>query len=539
MYVLDVSVDSIKCPWCDVTKSRRGLACHVVKAHGRSVEELCVVLFHGGVRPKCCCGCKTELAFAGWTATNRGFNDYVRGHNGFTPDARLAAVEASTAHRRIHGSWNKGLTKETHDVIAKSAARSSATLREGHASGRIVAWQQGLTKSTSSSLMKLSTTQAQRHAAGLARVWTTGLTKETSSKVAAAGRRISASKMLSIDEVVRRFESVDGFTLLDPTQYEGVNRRMDVECDACGHVMRRTVKWITARPMCMSCSPRSHGQRELFEFVRSLDVGHVVEDARDVITPLELDVWVPAHRFAVEFNGLWWHDEHARGRDYHNGKTRTCRDNDVRLMHVFEDEWRDRRPIVESMIRARLGRVTSHHDARKFSVEHVSGSDHAIVEFMNENHIDGHVQADDSFVLVDGSGVMRAAATFRVPRRKSAWHTDAANPVELVRFATCRDTCVRGALGRLTTARKRMSNCTIVSYVDLRHGTGASYDAVGFRPATCPVTSTPRFWWTDHVKRWNRLKFKADKVRGMTEQDVADEAGVVRIFGCTNRRLVL
>ena len=71
----------------------------------------------------------------------------------------------------------------------------------------------------------------------------------------------------------------------------------------------------------------------------------------------------------------------------------------------------------------------------------------------------------------------------------------------------------------------------LITYVDTRHGTGDSYKKAGF---TVFGKTTQRFWWTDFRNRFDRFSIRADKSRGMTEAEVAKEAGVTRIYGCQN-----
>lgn len=77
----------------------------------------------------------------------------------------------------------------------------------------------------------------------------------------------------------------------------------------------------------------------------------------------------------------------------------------------------------------------------------------------------------------------------------------------------------------------------MMTYVDSRVGSGVGYKLAGWSPDG--TTGSPRFWWTDMVDRYNRFKYKADASRNMTQQDIANEAGVSQIFGCLNSRWVI
>jgi hypothetical protein len=50
----------------------------------------------------------------------------------------------------------------------------------------------------------------------------------------------------------------------------------------------------------------SSTQLEIYNFVKQLDNTAILND-RSVITPLELDIWLPNKKIAIEYNGTFWH----------------------------------------------------------------------------------------------------------------------------------------------------------------------------------------------------------------------------------------
>ena len=67
-------------------------------------------------------------------------------------------------------------------------------------------------------------------------------------------------------------------------------------------------------------------------------------------------------------------------------------------------------------------------------------------------------------------------------------------------------------------------------------GDGRGYAACGMVLAG---RTPPRFWWTDMNRRYDRFKFRADRSRGLSEAQVADNAGVEKVWGCPNLVYVL
>lgn len=335
------------------------------------------------------------------------------------------------------------------------------------------------------------------------------------------------------NNAVERINTFEHLNVIDASAYRTMyGLDIHVECLKCGH------KWwdcynTLRNGFCRGCSVRSKPELEISQFIDSIEGISVVRNTRTIISPLELDVYVPELKLAVEFNGIYWHSEKAgTPNNYHDQKMRRCLEKGIMLLQFFEDEWWHKRNIVESMIMHRLGRSTRRVFARKTSVVEVHSKQRQ--EFFARNHIDGDVPATKAWGL-ELDGELVSVISVRQPKHKKY-----NNAIEIARFASVLGTVVPGALGRLMVRVCEFSNdmniSQIVTYVDLRHGTGRGYEGVGFR---LDHLTPPRFWWTDFKQRYDRFKFKADKENNLTQEQVAKTAGVWRIFGCSNALYIM
>lgn len=151
----------------------------------------------------------------------------------------------------------------------------------------------------------------------------------------------------------------------------------------------------------------SEVQSSVADFVRSIYAGEILENCRpefmrgDSGKSQELDIYLPDASLAIEVNGTYWHSEQAgKGKYYHFDKSKLCRENNVRLIHVWEHEWYDdrKRPILESIIRSALG-LSKRIYARKLKVEYRPSS--SMREFYDTNNIQGFRGGEFSICLVD------------------------------------------------------------------------------------------------------------------------------------------
>ena len=482
---------------------------------------------------------------APWKGWKDGFSTYLRGHNArvstcFSDPSVIESMKASRALSREAGSWrvwNSGLTKETSESLRTASDKKSKTLATKYSSGEIVPWQRGHTKLTSESVARQAITKIRKFSSGELRQWNAGLTKETSRSLAAAARKVSesyrareAGRRLSVEEVAQRVEGL-GFRI----DADGYSSRkgwgLTVTHLECGTQQVRSLYSLESGA-CVKCdNMTSTGQKEIEEFVRSL-VPEVETSTRRVISPQEIDVWVPSKNFGIEFNGLYWHSEKFLEKDYHDKKSRAARSVGAEIFHVFEDEWREKRHIIESMIASRLGHIQKSLGARSCRLAILSRDTRQ--EFFNQSHIDGDTQASIAWGLYDGE-VLVSALSLREP-----FHGKWKGWFEVARFATLPGRSIPGALGRLTAAARDHARSAgksgLMTYVDTRLGLGKSYATVGYQEIE---TTAPRFWWTDFRRRFNRFSVRANKADGLTERDNAAARGVVKIWGCSNKILTL
>ena len=92
----------------------------------------------------------------------------------------------------------------------------------------------------------------------------------------------------------------------------------------------------------------SRAEQEVADFIKSLDVD-IKQSDRTLISPLELDIIIPDHNIAIEFNGLYWHSYGLNNTNYNQGdlkynknrhvkKTEACENKNFQLFHIFENE---------------------------------------------------------------------------------------------------------------------------------------------------------------------------------------------------------
>jgi len=97
--------------------------------------------------------------------------------------------------------------------------------------------------------------------------------------------------------------------------------------------------------------PYSLAEKEVVEYIQSLGIENIIENTYSIISPLELDIYLPDYNVAIEYDGLYWHSDLYKEPDFHIRKTEMCEFKGIRLIHVFENEWVNNREWVQSQIK--------------------------------------------------------------------------------------------------------------------------------------------------------------------------------------------
>ena len=133
---------------------------------------------------------------------------------------------------------------------------------------------------------------------------------------------------------------------------------------------------------------------------------------RSIISPKELDFYIPDYHLALEINDIRTHNstnspyQSPKERNYHYHKSLACEQKGVRLIHIWEYEWKNsrQRPILESIILGACNKAKTIY-ARKCQVEVRESSQ--MKDFFEKNNIQGFRGGKFAICLVyEGEVVM-------------------------------------------------------------------------------------------------------------------------------------
>jgi G:T-mismatch repair DNA endonuclease (very short patch repair protein) len=265
----------------------------------------------------------------------------------------------------------------------------------------------------------------------------------------------------------------------------------------------------------------------------------VDKNNRNLIHPLEVDLYIPEQKIAIEINGLYWHSEvHGqKHKSYHLNKLESCEKLGIRLVQVFDDEWKSKRDIVEAKLLSMVGLSSNKVYARNCVVKEIDTSVKS--EFLNKYHI----QADDKSKIKIGlyhEDSLVAVMTFG-DLRSALGAKKELGSYELIRFCSSCNV-IGGASKLLSYFIKNHNPNKIISYADRRFTTTTKpnlYDKLGF---TLKSKTKPNYWYTkDFSKKLHRYNFTKGRLvkefganPDMSETDIMYGLGYDKVWDCGN-----
>lgn len=308
---------------------------------------------------------------------------------------------------------------------------------------------------------------------------------------------------------------------------------MRIVCQSHGEFWQTPGNHFHQEQNCPACANTcSKGESELFDFVLSLGV-EAEKRNRKIIPPYELDVFIPSRNIAIEYHGLHWHADDMGGTSLKT-KWQLCQEKGIRLIQIFEDEWLTRRHVVEDLLRASLG-LREVKNARTLTTKIITKEE--AKSFLEQWHIAGYARSELHFALCDEENIVSVLTTAK-PRFGN-------EDLEIVRFAS---SChVRGGFRKLFSLALETTNPqSVVSFADLRFGTGNTYADAGFNDMG--ITQAD-YWWFKGQERLTRYKTQKHRLKvdkrfsefykdDLTEREICTAAGYRKITGIGHRKFI-
>lgn len=285
---------------------------------------------------------------------------------------------------------------------------------------------------------------------------------------------------------------------------------------------------------CLKCNPignNSNFEQEVLGFISNIYTGPISSKFK-YHRKYEIDVYLPELNIGIECNGLWWHSEEYKENDYHIKKSNFFKDLGIKIIHIWEDDWKLKSEIVKSRLKNVIGMTENRIYARSCEIDFVSPRESN--DFLEQNHIQGNINSKHKIGLFFNKELV-SLMTFG-ELRKNLGQIKTLDTYELYRFCTKKNTIVLGGASKLLKYFIKENNPKkIISYASKDWSEGNLYEKIGFdfKRETVPNYS---YFHKDQGIRINRFNFRKDKLisegndPNKTEREIMIGKGYRRVY---------
>lgn len=121
---------------------------------------------------------------------------------------------------------------------------------------------------------------------------------------------------------------------------------------------------------CPKCFDKvSRKELELFSFIQENTDEEIITNKSPTFfeSNHHLDIYIPNLKIAFKFNGEYWHSEDfGRGEDYHRYKFNKCKEASVKLLHVWENDWKNHIEMVKELILRTMNNEVEFDEIEKY-----------------------------------------------------------------------------------------------------------------------------------------------------------------------------
>ena len=279
--------------------------------------------------------------------------------------------------------------------------------------------------------------------------------------------------------------------------------------------------------LCTVCHPigesTSIKENNLLDYIKSIYKGQIEQSYREKV---EIDIYLPELKLGFEFNGLYWHSDKFRDKEFHSRKTIYFKEKGIRIIHIWEDDWLHKNEIIKSQINNWLKINQEKIFARKCQAKIIEDTNISST-FLNQNHIQGVDKSKIKIGLFNGEELV-SIMTFNKSEGRNLLSE---NEWNLSRFCNKLNCNVVGGASKLLTAFiKKFEPKRIISYADRSWSTGELYLKIGFHVLS---ESKPDYYYVVDGVRKNKSNFRKSNLKTyLTESQEMKRREIYRIWDC-------
>ena len=95
---------------------------------------------------------------------------------------------------------------------------------------------------------------------------------------------------------------------------------------------------------------KTQGEEDIYRFIKSFYFKEINCNSW-ILKDREIDIYLPDLKLGFEFNGIYWHSQEFKDKNYHLDKLKLANSKGIKLCYIWEDEWNNNQQEIEQWIK--------------------------------------------------------------------------------------------------------------------------------------------------------------------------------------------
>lgn len=275
------------------------------------------------------------------------------------------------------------------------------------------------------------------------------------------------------------------------------------------------------------------GELEIKNWLK--DNGYNVKKYKD--SKYEIDIYLSDYKLGIEYNGEYWHSTNFKNKNYHIDKTNYFKEKGIKIIHIWDNEWQNKKEIIKSIILSKLNNYQNCIYARKCIIKLVDKLEKD--NFLEQNHLQGK---DISKYAIGLYYENKLVSIMTFGKR----HISKISQFELIRFCNKLNTKVIGGASKLFKYFVANFDINYIkTYADIRfYNNNGFYEKLGFRMINISKPNYNYFKLSKNsgLRLYSRISCQKHKLNKLlenfdpdkTEEQNMFDNGFCKIYDCGN-----
>lgn len=288
----------------------------------------------------------------------------------------------------------------------------------------------------------------------------------------------------------------------------------------------------------------SKAQQEISFFLTENGIINNLNDKK-LLKGIEIDILCEKEKIGIEYDGIYYHSEKFGKKDrfYHITKTKLMQEQGYKLIHIFEDEWIEKKEIIKNKLlhifNIKNNKTIIH--ARKCEILELNSVEKS--SFLKEHHILGN---DRSNIYIGAVHNKELVAVMCFDKNRNLQKKTKEGEYELSRFCVKNNCIISGIASKmLKFFIENYKPKNIISFLDIRWNSDRYnniYTKLNFK---LTKTLKPDFYYlnfkTNRNQRLHKFNFIKPSIKikfpeiydeNKNEWQIMQEVGYDRIWDC-------